>query len=379
MRMKKAKASGTQISDKDKKLIYIVGIVAVLFLGYKFIISPKISDVITIKGSYSTVKDKRDLLKSDYDNIEVLRSKTNKIKYNEERMRVRIPGFDSTSYSLGLIFDNAEKTKVLVSAVTLDKPIYMDESQYSLTGTGSEELVQVPGNKVVVKNSFEITASGAFSDVYAFLKNIEETERKFAVTTISLKEAKAGGISGVFKVTALSFVDKNYMVECPYKIPTFKGRTNIFDVAPSSGDISDNLVYYTPEYNIKINNSNYSGPKVIFMENGKLDTELYCDSKGDINGSLTITGNKDSIRAQCKLDKESKAINSKLDLKEDTIRMTVTSTPRESFEDVVKLILEVDNQTPYKLEITVVNDDKLNPKFNLKQPKDNVIVKGVTR
>ncbi|SHJ70561.1 Tfp pilus assembly protein PilO [Hathewaya proteolytica DSM 3090] len=378
LKFKKPKTSSLQISDRDKNLLFGVGIIAVIFLGYNFLISPKLQSTKENRENYKIVEAKRDDLKEKFENIATLKKQNEKLKHTDQRMKLKVPPFQSLPHSLDILYRSAAARNIQISSVANNGALCMSVETFLSGGAGvPPEQNTLP--KYVVQNGFAMEISGEFKNIFDFIKDIENADRLFSIKNVTIKESKIGALFGSLTLDTISYVDKNEVVECPYKLPPFEGRADIFTTTPGLGNLPEDSVYYTPEYFMNINSSQYEDAKVLFIENGKFETEVYSLDDGEINGTLNISGNEKNLTAKCTLGKNSKTINSNIVLKNNTIRMTVLSTPRVTAEDIVKLKLSVNNNTKYNLEITVVNDDAFNPKFVLENPKENVIVKGVTR
>lgn len=378
MRNKKNNISGVQISDKDKKLLYIVGIVAVIFLGYNFFISPKLDTIKTTKAEFKVVKTKRDLLRDQYAKIGALRANNKNLLLNAKDMQRRITPFDSLPYSLSVLSQLADSQKVKIASATCEETHYMAPEQY-FSGSSGESSGKIKNGKYLAQNNFTLDLSGSMESVYKFLKNVEENDRKFSIKEFSLQNSKVGDMHSIMKLEAVSYLDTNRPVECPYDITGIEGRFNIFSANPLENKVAKDFAYFTPEYIINIDPSaKEEESKITFMAYGEFDTALYSKSPKKTVGKLTINGSKDNLRATCKLDNNSKVINSKIELKDEIIHMTIMTNKGVSNNFELGLDLSIDNRTPYKLEVKIVNDNGINSRVNIKDAKENVVVERVT-
>lgn len=370
------------MSPRDTILLFILGIVAVLVLGFNYLIIPKYK---IMKSNYdiaSNLSTEYKNLKTQNNNINQLKSRYDEVKYNKDRMELQIPAFNSQAHSILSLESEAKVCNLKIGSMSFEevslvpKEQFLSENPQQDNNTG--EVTQVNGN-VVVNSIMSIGFQGNYTEVYKFLKKLEENDRKYYVKGLSLNVGESSSLIGNMKLQIISYINVNNETNPNINIPQYNGKFDMFSGTNGAETVNKSNSYYSPDIVLRLNPFNYEGPKVIFSEYGKFDKELYDNSLKNIKGTLSIEKKDANCTIKYTLGNRSKTIQKKINPKDGTIKLDVLSTPRISIDDVMGISLAVDNKTPFSLEINVVNDDLDRPKFNISTQAENIHVKRVTR
>ena len=370
------------MSPRDTILIFILGIVAVLVLGFNYLIMPKYK---TMKSNYEIAsnlsKEYKDL-KSQNDNIQQLKKRYEEIKYNKDRMELQIPAFNSQAHSVLSLENEAKVCNLKIGSMSFEDTSLVSKEQFLAENpqqdSNNGETAQISGN-AVVNSIMNVGFQGNYTEVYKFLKRLEENDRKYYIKGLSLNVGESSALMGNMKLQIISYIDVNNETNPNINIPQYNGKFDMFSSTNGAETINKDKSYYSPDIVLRLNPFNYEGPKVIFSEYGRFDKELYDNSLKNIKGTLSIEKKDANCTIKYTLGNKSKTVQKKINSKDGTIKLDVLSTPRISIDDVMGVSLAVDNKTPFSLEINVVNDDLDRPKFNLSTQADNIHVTRVTR
>lgn len=253
-------------------------------------------------------------------------------------------------------------------------------------GKSSNSKPKLASNMVLVED-VDIAFSGNYGALYNFISDLENSDRKIIVKDLSMTRGAGDLLKGALKVQYVGYVtpeDKStYSLDTPpvsgkvspfLAYPGFEDRIAAATVtAPNTG--SAPVKTYNPDFLLLLNTYDDNAPKIIMGDYNKNGTELYSNTNDSVRGKLSISGNQDNMTYSYSLGGATQTKKGKLLIDGGKIQLAVSSLPRKDEQDKVSLTLDVDNKTDFPLEITVINDDKQAPRFNLGTRLGSVTVK----
>jgi type IV pilus assembly protein PilO len=253
----------------------------------------------------------------------------------------------------------------------------------------------VAGNVLLVED-VDITFSGNYGTLYNFIGELEKSDRRVIVKEVSMVRGDGSLLKGALKIQYVGYItsdDKStYSLDTPpvngkdspfLAYPGFVDKVAASNVSsPGSASASDASLgsvapvkTYNPNFYLLLNSYDDNAPKMIMGDYTKDGTEIYNNSNASVRGKLSISGNQDSMTYSYSLGGTPQTRTGKLLLDGGKLRVQVISQARKNGQDKVSLILDVDNQTNYPLEIDVIKDDKQAPRFSLGTQSGSVTVK----
>ncbi len=242
--MKKKKNSAlSNVSERDKKLLFLLGAILVIAVAYFFVFRSNMSKA-------DEYKEKNEGLRSyivELDN-KIANEETKKVEiveYNNKRSEIldRFAGGMSHELAIKLLADLEEKTEVTSTQVTLSvNDIFFDQqeaennlviapeeissvSSIAVEGTSEQEFTKLIGYKTSLTIEFACTDE----QLRAATDFINEYDEKMSVESLTVGyDETTGGLVGtmVICIYAVDGNDKEY--EEPIIDNVISGVTNIF-------------------------------------------------------------------------------------------------------------------------------------------------------
>ncbi len=306
------------------------------------------------------------------------------IKKAEEKLAViqeQLPPYVSQEEVIFFLEDVSHLSGLTVQSITFHDTDKLNLKVLSADGIENKADIGVAPSPVVVEQKISINFMGSYQQLYDFLKNVESSNRKIALKTITMQMNNEGILNGVMNLSFTSYWDENEGRK-PYVMtptPTL-GKENLFEEyagystsAQARTEVPRQTV--KPDFYITLNSYLNNSAKVFMMNYYNSGSEAIEDKNEIVSAQLTLNETDDKYTYSYKLGEYDIVENSPTEIKDGKIRMEVLASPRQSDEDMVGLILDITNNTSVPLEITVKGDDASNPRFITGRTTGSVIVK----
>lgn len=241
-----------KISDRDKKLILGVLLLAIILLPIFFFIRPKAESIKGLDAELVSLNERYYYLKD-------LQAKQ---PYYEEQIKLLSKQRDDmiAGYSQGL---KPENTIMFLRNIELTFPIYMSAEAYSeyvytpvSDGEVNVETGQVEGDLTAVRTTTGVTYSCSYDQLKHLLDYVYSNEDKMIISAITIQyNEDTDLVKGAFSIDEFAFIGSGRSVDSA-KIPTLnrgKNRTpfNFIRVTWGDGDSNtaptDNVEEVTEE------------------------------------------------------------------------------------------------------------------------------------
>lgn len=389
------------MSEKEKKLVLVLFMVVIVYVANRFLFTQKIDEFINSVEKYKKVSKRHEFLKEQNQNINNLQKQASALEYKYNKMIKEVPPYLSQSETVLIMGNNAAESDLRINAISFESIDKIEKSQYfsgkdnqqgssgenkegdsqsdsNSTGGNENNAPQSSNGPKVIITNMSLGYEGDYNSVYKFIKKLEENERKILVDEVSMNVNAGNSLKGNLKLKLLSYSDSDVEVKENLKFPEPKGKFDLFSIDGNKIEAYTKS-YYTPNMVLDIKNYNENGPKYIFSEYGKTESEIYSNAGGNIEGKIKIEKLESKYKITYSLGNVSKIIERELKIKDNMVRIDVLSHKRVNVEDNMNIKLDVENKTPGAIEITVVNDDLDKPIFTLKKDAKDVGLKRVNR
>ncbi|CAM2831828.1 hypothetical protein HAHI6034_05235 [Hathewaya histolytica] len=389
------------MSEKEKTLVMVLLLVVIVYVAKTFLFASKIEELSSTISEYDKVRKKHTMLKEQSKEIPKLKKQEKELSFKYKRMERQVPPYMSEASTILIMDQEAKASSLNIKAISFDKVDYIEKDTYlnqskeaseskegaekegksgeaSKANSNPSENRNTKGPKVILTD-MSIGYEGNYDAVYKFIKRLEEHERKIFINQVSMNIGDAKGLKGNLKLQLISYAENDEEIKEKLTLPENKGKFNLFNV---SGEAIQDLYsksYYTPNMVLNIKPYNEEGPKYIFSEYGKTENEIYSNGLSSSEGKLKIEKLDKNFRITYSLGKVSKTIEKEIKPKDNTLRLDVISHKRVNVDDKMEMKMEIENKTPYVIEVNVVNDDLDKPIFTLKKDEKNVALKRVNR
>ena len=401
-----------KLSDRDKKLLLVLAIVAIICIPY-FLISGPISEKNTaVKAEVDTLQSRYDYLKGLYDQKDFFVSETMNYETQRAELISRFPEDIEQEAVIYFIHNTEELLPVTMAQVGLGEITAGSISGATTTAT-SNVVGEVTGTEGTTAADTATTVDGAATTTDATTTT--------ATTDTTATTAIGSGLEGVATTTTLSYTCTydsfkkfiNYIKEYEDRmvIPSFSASYTIADDMVSG---SLTLIQYAirgeerelPAYEYK---SDYYGTDNIFVNNtsatydpttagtnydffmmlsqpaadlqsfivgkandGNRESYIYTDDNGKQSVTITVSGGEGSYLISYQIGDISYA-ESAFD-PGDMLDLKIISSARIGNEDLVSADVNLINETDKTLYVSIVNDDKENERVNIASVTGDVSV-----
>lgn len=372
------------MSPRDTILIFILGIVAVLLLGFNYLVIPKFN---SMKSNYeiaSKLKNEYKGLKEQNNNIFQLQKNHDEKLYSKDRMELQVPPFNSQAQTILALENEAKICNLKMGSMSFEECKIIPKNKFLSENPQEENQGDAEQNTSVTEPSIidsimSISVQGNYTEVYKFLKRLEENDRKYYISNIALNVGEGNSLIGNMKIRTLSYIESGNVIRPNINIPQSSGKFNIFSTTNGIESVNDGTSYYTADMLLRLNPITYQGPKFVFSPHGKFDKEIYNNSLKPIEGKLSIEKNDKNCVITYSLGGVRKTFQKEIKPKNGVMKFDVISSTRANLDDGIAINMSIENKTPFNLEVNVVNDDPNKPRFNLINKADNINVKRVAR
>jgi len=233
----------------------------------------------------------------------------------------------------------------------------------------------------------QISFRSEFHTIGPFLKFLEEGERLARVKNVSVSRIQESELKGVVNLEYVSLspdAERGYPGLYAAGAPGAGGgaKSSLFEkYAGYVEEGADPTILLLseeedidPDFYMVIKASSSNETKVGYGVYPRVETEVRSNVNNAVRAKLTIEGDEEQFEYIYSLASQQKSERRKLGAEGGKLRMKILSCPRTGENDAVAVLLDVENNTALPLEITVVNDDVLNPRFHVGIVTANVSV-----
>jgi type IV pilus assembly protein PilO len=266
---------------------------------------------------------------------------------------------------------NKEKTKEDVEE-KLEKTKELGEKQ----GSKKDEGESQPKETLVEQMKVSVSFNGSYKDVTKFIKLISEYERLLAMPNINLTASGNDQVSGTLDLEFYSIPKINSTEDTEYLKWPFDekyGKENPFlegnQNSSTSKDNKENK--YLLVMSLKSVNSDL--PSITLGKENDLtkETYIYSDENEKIDVEIQVNEEGGKYYLKYKNPKYSYPLeysNNGIELKNmdvDSMNIGIYSSSRTDINDKVGANIKVINDTNKKLSLTIIDDDKTNPRVQI--------------
>lgn len=381
-----------KLSEKDKKLLFILGIIALLFLPYYFVIRPYSENTLALEEESGRLESRKRQLQE----LEIRREEFEKgletAGQEREELLSRFPSELPEEGSLLFLYNTEKLIPITLSQVTLGDEVRMpiaedvnpEAVQTDASDGETDAADTVVGTEITealtgMHMETQILYSGGYKNFKDFLNYILHYKDRMVISGLSAI------YSGDLDMVTGNLILKQYAVAGEGRRPVrvrkpsiAEGSSNVFMQASGilpeaeSGNAESDffLMLSQPEAEVEA---------VIFGKSMDGSGQTYLTSKENSlqETAISFKGEDGSYIANYQIGdvKFSKSGSGVAFDKEGNITVEVTSSPRVGTNDNVGVRLEIINKTDKIVYVAVKNDDKENPRVTITGKTGEVIVR----
>ena len=231
-------------------------------------------------------------------------------------------------------------------------------------------------NRILSVQGVQIAFRAEYHTAGEFIKFFEQSERKARVKSVNLTRVQEGDLKGVMNLEYAALSPDAEKLQAglsgagagaggggkdslfrKYAGYVEEGADPTIMLLSEDDDID-------PDFYIVLKASTSNETKISYGVYPRVETELRSNANNAARVKLTINGDADRFDYIYELASYQKSDTRKLEATGGKIRLKILSCPRIGDDDNVQILLDIDNNTELPVEINVVNDDVLAPRFH---------------
>lgn len=380
------------ISERDKKLLMVLAIVAIVCLPYFFVIQPLTEKNQKIASEIEELQNKKSYLTDLKLNEEMYLEKTQEAAVLTQELLSLFPS-DLPQEASILFIDNTEKKiPIKLHQVTFGEDVaaqitsqaeaeQIDAVEKEMGDVTDDEVIQEVTETVAISSDL----AGKFTETqFSFEAGYKEYKEFLDYILTYHDRMVITGMTATYTMDIVSgsFTLRQYAISGEGRAPVtilepnlMHGTTNVFLQAAGIGSASEGnageadffLMLSQPEADIDA---------VIFGKSNDASEETYLTSDGNAQQETAIVfeGKDGQYTANYKIGKKSYSEEGVTFIKNDMIYFEIISSPRVGDNDKVGAKVSIVNNTDLTVSVHVIDDDEDNPRVNIMGKTGIVVV-----
>ncbi|WHH59659.1 hypothetical protein [Petroclostridium sp. X23] len=396
------------LSDKDKKLLVLLGLIGVLAITYFYVYTPFVKKLNTLKDevlkletNYNTLQGKSAQKSKVEAQMKILRYEMDKLSsllppdiYQDKAIIIIKELGDITGVKLkDLSFSEVasmtsestqKKTEPTLQQKILEEVLPSDDAQKDEKKT--EEEGKIPNNTgITMEVKTNYTAS--YDQMKDFLAKVMDFEQKVIVSDITFSKDLQDTLSGSLKLTFYGFKDSTRKVP-GWESDVKQGKDNIFEPFEGYIELRQNTgvvlagqddqeesekesksIETVHDFYISLGPSNHDVPTVIMYKSGKINSTVYGDGNGveKVEFHIDYKDGKYLYRYKTTYGaypKDESKYQEFVPQNEDYMILKISSKDRLDDKDLAGANIDIYNNAPIKL-IVQQKDDSQRPRAKI--------------
>ena len=343
-----------RLSQRDKRLLFILIIIAIIALPYFLVVRPLTTKTDTLNTEVVTLEAQYKKLSDLNENREIYIANTSQMIEEKQKIIKLFPSSIKQEAVIKFIYETEQNVNVILAtmglAINVETPITEDTS--------------LEAGITAVSTTTQLTYSCSYLNFKRLIAYIEGYTDRMVITDISASydettDIISGGIS--LSQYALQSADRE-PVET--KIPDIKtGTTNPF-ISNTEGYTNVSLDDVDQDYFMILAQvqADVAGKTIGRAYDSTEESYLESASNSKESVVVKITGSNDNYHIYYSIGSKS--------YEEDfnagnSLDFAIISSPRVGEDDQVSISLTVTNDSDMALNLYIVSDDEVNPRVNL--------------
>ena len=386
--MEKIKQMWASVSDRDKKILYVLAMVVVFYLAYQF----GYTKLVEKTDEYTQEYRERNAVYSDLSakNAKLSVYKDDTETYNEEyeEIMASYPAGSSTEELIIYIMKFEEETGLWFSSISLsgESAIY-SFGDYSSTNPSDSAYI-ISSDYVGYQAPITLTYQCSYNQFKEFLDYLNDYQYRYTIDTVSCSytdTTAAENSDGTGTVTGSMQISQYYVTgsDRTYNditLPSVRvGTSNIFasDTFESGVGAYDQTEGATILYNYDlymILSASTSDMDSVLLGIRNDESSLVSTNKNDVvSATITFTGSDGDYRVSYTVDgttypDSANDLGASIEV-DSAINFLIESSARTLTTDESGVSLTIVNKTDLAINALVVNDDEETPRFNIASTK----------
>lgn len=343
-----------KLSQKDKRLLFVLIILAIIALPYFLVIRPLTTKTDTLTSEVTSLESQYKKLSDMNENREIYIANTQQTIADKQEIINLFPASIKQEAVLKFIYETEQNVNVILATVGMSANVE----------TPITEDTSLEAGITAVSTSTQLTYSCSYENFKRLIAYIEGYADRMVITDISASYDEASDtMSGGFSLNqfALSSTDRTPEEINLIGIPT--GTSNLF-ISNTEGYTNVSLDNVDQDYFMILAQAqaDVAGKTIGRAYDSTEESYLESTANSKESVSIKITGSGNDYHIYYSIGSESYeedfAAGSSMDF-------AIISSPRIGDNDNVSITLSVTNNSDMTLNLYIVEDDEDNPRVNL--------------
>lgn len=385
------------LSERDKKLLFILVIIAIICLPYFFIIQPFMEKNTKIEGEIKELKSQKQYLEELSLNEGEYAKASDEIAVMAQELLMRFPSDLPQEASILFINDTEKKIPIRLHQLTFGDDVAAqitssaDAAQIDAveqeTGDVTDdqvieevaETVAISGNLSGKSTETKFSFEAGYKEYKDFLNYILNYNDRMVITDMT---ATYG-----MDVVSGSFTLKQYAVsgegrlQVNYLEPNLMhGTTNVFLQAAGMGSEENTEEEAAgADFFLMLSQPDADMDALIFGKSNDAteETYFYTDKNAQQETTISFEGKNGQYIANYYIGNEAYSEEGISFAKNGSINFEVISSPRVSDKDKVGTKLNIVNNTDVTLNVNILDDDTENPRVTIIEKTGVISIQGL--
>lgn len=362
-----------KLSDRDKKLLYLLAIVGIILLAFFFGYRNITEATTEYEREYSVQNAKYTDLKVKHSKLAQYQADREKYELLYNAMLAEYPAGYTQEYLIMFLANTEDKTGIWFSQASLSETTQSYTFGRYNSSNPSDTRYKLDSDIEGYTTTISLTYEATYDEFKKFITYMENYHEKYSINSISCTyRDEEQTVSGTLEITQYAVVGNREFTNV--KVPAIAvGTDNIFDSATFSagnGSYDDTdgarIIYDYDLYMILSADTSDVDSIIMGIKNDDT-TMITANSNKTEDVIIRITGEEGSYRIQYKIgDTQYPSANYDMGAEftpGNTLDLLVISNERADSKDLSGAKVTIENESDMQLNIKVVNDDAYNPRY----------------
>lgn len=348
-----------KLTQRDKKLLFVLGILLILFVPYYFIVRPYSEKTIALENEAAELENRRNQLYELETRREEFEGGIKEAEKEQEKLLNCFPSELSQEGSLLFLYNTEQLIPITLSQVSFG------------------ELVREPeeGIKGMCASS-QILYSVNYKNFKEFLAYVQNYKDRMVISSLSaVYTGELDLVTGSLTLEQYAIAGEERKPVRLVKPSISEGSSNIFMQASGIASVQEEAA----DFFLMLSRPKAEVDSVIFGKTKDSSEKTYLTSKENKlqEAAISFKGKEGSYIANYQIGDVKYATDGtgiSFD-KEGNIRLEILSSPRTEKEDQVEVRLEIINKTDKTVYVEVKNDDADRPRVTVTGKTGEVILR----
>ena len=384
-----------KLSERDKKLLLILAILAVCAVPYMLLISPMFEKVETLKKDVNQLQTRKETLQQmDTAQGEYL-SATETYTVEREKLLDRFPANINQEESLLFITETERSIPISLYQLTFGEDVAaqvtstaeaqaIDQVEEATGDVTDDEVIAevtqtqaLPSGLTGMSTSTQFSYEAGYQEFKNFLNFILNNDKRMVITDLTASyEADMNMVSGSFTLVQYALSGADRMAEEVVEPEFSHGTDNVFMQAVGGTSDEGNVTESEPDFFLMLNQPDADMEAKIIGQSSDATEQTFLVDDSNKKQAVTVrfAGENGVYHAFYSIDDFEYSEDGISFNKNGSIIFQILSNPRASDKDKNEVNLDIINETDVPVIVSTVYDDEENPRVVIRGKTGDIFI-----